>query len=207
MARTPNPKDAPVDFEDLIGGTSDEDKTTPAEPVSENAPVELTPAQRRLAEARAKKAELEAAAEAKLTADEEEFEGLTEEEIAELKALEDENAATATAIIENAPERFGHEVGKVILVHVVEDGFTEFGKVWLRGQELRIDEKAYKRTQDRFGVSWVDTHLNDPHKQFAEWKHVYVAPGPFVPRPGEVFEDSVAREDARRQGRIPASVN
>lgn len=221
MAQKPSPKDAPANFDDLLASTED---TTSPEAVSENSapdaldaildtvePAKLTPAQERLAAARAQKAELERiAAEDARRADEpddaedDEYAGLTEEEIAELKSIEDANAAQATAILDNAPDTFAPAKGKVIIVHVVEDGFTEFGRVWMRGQELHIDQAAYERTKDRNGDTWIDTLLNDPHAQYRKWGRVYVAPGPFQARPGEFFEDSLTKEDARRKGAIPA---
>lgn len=218
MAKAPNPKDAPASLDDLLADDQSESTNTA---VSENSSpdfdalldtveTKLTPAQERLAAARAQKAELEARrAEEARRADEPEFEtdeyeGLTEEEIAELKAIEDQNARITADLVENARETFAPAKGEVTIIHVVEDGFTEFGRVWMRGQELHIDEAAYKRTQDRNGDSWIDTLLNDPHEQYRRWGHVYVAPGPFKPRPGEVFDDALAQEDKRRQGKIPA---
>lgn len=225
MAKAPNPNDAPANFDDLLA-TGDTPASTSA--VSENdapdidaliAATEpakpLTPAQERLAAARAKKAEMErrAAEEAQLrdaadaAAEADEYEGLSPEEIAELKAIENETAAATAKLVENARETFVPAKGEVTVVHVVEDGFTEFGRVWMRGQELHIDQKAYERTQDRHGNSWMDSLLNDPHEQFRTWGHVYVAPGPFKPRPGEVFDDALAKEDARRGGKIPVIVS
>lgn len=226
--RKPSPKDAPADFDDLLGTPADAPAGPPA-PVSGNdeititsapvpapvtdaepaspvttaepeAPVE-TEAQKRI---RALKAELSKPIP---KAQEPIFEPevpKTAEEL-EIEELEMQVAQRNAAILEATPETFVTPEGDAVLIHVVQDGFTEFGRVWLRGQELRIGKREYARTKDRNGVSWVDTLLNDPHRQFAQWGAVFVAPGPFVPRPGEVFNDALAQEDARRKGAIPVS--
>ena len=48
--------------------------------------------------------------------------------------------------------------GDVILLHIVEDGFTAQGAVWMRGQELEFkkDTPEYRDTLDRNGKSWLD---------------------------------------------------
>lgn len=182
MATRPNPKDVPADFDDLLAASATEPVAeVPVEdiPVSENE----TPEQKRIRELEAELAKpLPEAVEAPI------FDDIakTPEQI-KIEELEAKLAERNAALLERAPERFGTEEGKVILIHVVEDGFTEFGRVWMRGQELRIDQAAYQRTKDRRGHSWVDDLLYDPNKQYEAWHHHYVSPGPFVPRPGEIF--------------------
>lgn len=216
MAKTPNPKDAPADFDAL---TQDQGEVTPAElsiapdadnfedllasaeADSGNESVELTPAQKRIAELKAQLAQpLPEEADEPVFEDEPE---LTEEE-REIKELEAQLAEREAKRLDREPVRFSAPAKEGILLHVVEDGFNQFGQIWFRGQEIVIDQAAYARTKDRHGNSWVDTLLPDPHAQYAAWGKVYVAPGPFVPRPGEVFNDSLAQEDERRRRGVPA---
>lgn len=229
MARRTNTKDtAPADdFDDLLA-SEDAAPETPAveDLVSElpeeeepeevaAAPVTMTPAQKRLADARAARARLEEearqlAAQQDVPAQDErdEYEGLTEEEIAELKAIEDGNARLAASRIENASVQYDNSqrggTGEKILIHVVRDGFTVFGDVWLRGQEMEIEvgTPAYERTKDVNGNSWLDLR-NDKAGQYARWGREYIAEGPFIPYPGEKFDDEVARADRRRNRSVP----
>lgn len=219
MAKTPNPKDAPADFDALLDAPVTEVPATPADPDSENevndfetlvstpAPEpEMTPAQKRLAVARARKAEQEALAAAAAASEADEYEGLTPDEIAELKALEGEDDAAVVAALDAEPVYTQPSAEEGTLIHVVTDGFNQFGQVWFRGQEIILSPKDYERTKDRNGVSWVDTLLHDPHAQYAKWGEIYVAPGPFSPRPGEVFADPLVTEDERRRRGVPAIV-
>jgi hypothetical protein len=120
----------------------------------------------------------------------------------EIKRLQDQVARRNAAVLE-AHDVFTPETGETQLIHVLQDGFSQFGRVWLRGQEIRIDQTAYADTKDRHGNSWLDTLLHDPHAQYARWGAVYVGPGPFKPYPGEKFEDAEAKADARRKGAAP----
>ena len=197
-------KDSAIDIDDLLASVPEE--AGPLEPKLEDesegaaAETEKTPDQLRIEELEAELAKpIEVASESLLENPEKTPEQLRIEEL-EMK-LAQRNAQ----VLENAPERFEEisEGTDIILLHVVEDGFTQFGRVWLRGQELRLTPKDYEETKDRNGVSWVDTLLNDPQAQYSRWGRVYIAPGPFQPRPGEVFNDEVSKEDARRKGAIP----
>lgn len=196
-ARKPSPKDAPVDFEDLIAA--------PDAPVSENeAPageaVEETPAQKRIREL---KEQLDKPLPTPKAREVEPDVPETPEE-REIKELESKLAVRNAKILEDAEESYRPIKGETIVIHVEMDGFTEFSRVWLRGQNIHITEQDYKRTLDRRGNSWLDTHVNDPELQYQKWGGVYIGPGEFKPRPGEApFEDAVAVEDARRQGRVP----
>lgn len=206
MAKTPNPADAPApDFDDLLGAGDTETAATvdSGNEAAASAPAEPqeTPEQRRIRELEAELAKPLVTAKDDSPVFQEEVEK-TPEQI-RIEELEAQLAVRNAQRLENAQETFVPSKGDALLIHVVEDGFTEFDRVWYRGQEIRIDAEAYKRTQDRNGDSWVDHLLNDPHAQYAKWGRVYVAPGPFVPRPGEVFDDSLVREDARRNGAVP----
>ncbi len=199
-ARKPSPKDAPVDFEDLITADIASEGTPDIATVSENSdPVSTaeTPAQRRIREL---KAELEKPIPTPSEPDEVE----ETEEDREIKELESKLAVRNAKILDEAKESYRPVSGKTIVIHVETDGFTEFGRVWLRGQNILITETDYKRTQDRNGVSWLDSYVEDPQLQYRMWGAVYIGPGEFVPRPGEEpFDDAVAKEDARRAGRVP----
>lgn len=215
-ARKPSPKDAPVDFEDLIAAPAEDLAQVPV-PVSENEGDETkfvttvedgitvlqeeTPAQRRIREL---KAELEKPIPvASDDDDDDQIEEETEED-REIKELETQLAIRNAKILDEAKERYRPAKGKVVIIHVETDGFTEFGRVWLRGQNIHIGTEDYKRTLDRNGKSWLDTMVENPSLQYQQWGAVYIGPGEFVPRPGEApFEDEVAREDARRQGKVP----
>lgn len=222
MPRRNDPKDAPADFDELLAeepaavevqGTVNDIPV--GEPEIVAAPA-LTPAQERLAAARAKAAErAAAAAEAPILTEEipdvDQFAGLTPEEIEDLKALEDEEARLNNARLaqaEKGPDTFDNSrvggTGETIVFHVLIDGVTAFGNVWYRGQEIEIEKgtAAYKRTLDKHGNSWLDI-IGDEHAQYARWGERKFGVGTFRPLPGEKFEDDLVREDARRRRTVP----
>jgi hypothetical protein len=209
----------PVDnFEDLLELTPDDVVVPTEEPPK--APVK---APARAAKAPAKKAppapedpeaarirELEAMlAEPMPSFDEPEEEPeepveLTEAEI-RIKELEDRMAKRNAIIAENAPTRYAKAGnGEKVLIHFVYDGMIAFGQNWYRGQELEFEVggETYKRTQDRNGASWLDL-ANNPNAQILRWGHHYFSPGPFVPFPGEKFDDDMVAQDARRARAVP----
>lgn len=208
MAQKKN-SDAAINIDELLGsvgaGAPEDAETqetvaeTPEVAEPEQAP-EKTPDQLRIEELEAELAKpIETVTESLQDKPEK-----TPEQI-RIEELEMKLAQRNAAVLENAPEQFEtiEDGTDVIVFHVVQDGFTAFGRVWLRGQELRLTPKHYEETKDRHGVSWVDTLLNDQNAQYDRWGTVYIAPGPFRARPGEVFNDEVAREDERRKGAIP----
>lgn len=176
MARRNDPKDAPADFDELLAeepaAVVEVQGTINDIPVGEPeivAAAELTPAQKLLADARARAAELDA-----LPAEEDPYRGLSADEIKELELLNarisradsSQNLISVTAPGELTPEqkeaedrearinnarllqaehvdRFDNSrqggTGQVILFHVVRDGVTAFGDVWYRGQEIEIE--------------------------------------------------------------------
>lgn len=221
MPRKPQakPEETPVDLDDLLA-EAEEDKPAPDddsgneeeilviedEPQEEIVEVELTPAQKRLAAARAA---LSAPAAEPVVEDEpDEYAGLSEAEIAELKRSEDILAARNAAQLVGAPDTYDNSqrggTGEKILFHVTQDGFTAFGQVWLRGQEIEVEvgTPAYERTKNALGVSWLDLR-DDLQGQYDKWRTQYIKGGPFIARPNEKFDDEVAREDQRRNRSVP----
>jgi hypothetical protein len=211
MARRNDPKDAAADFDELlaeepvaeeaVAGDVPEDET-PAEP-------ELTPAQKRLMAAREAAAALESAPDP--VGDEDPFEGLTAEQVAELKALEDKVVRANTQKLvaaERSEPRFDNSrkggTGEKILFHVVKDGFVAFGDVWYRGQEIEIEvgTAAYKRTFDKNGFTWLSI-IDDEDAQYEKWGERRIAPGEFRPRRNEIFDDELVSLDRRRGRTVP----
>lgn len=89
------------------------------------------------------------------------------------------------------------QVSPLRLIHFLSDGFTAFGNVWYRGQELEIDEEHYKETLNKSGESWLDMPKAEQMKRFGvemfaegEW-------------PFEAYEDSDAQAAEIRRGRRP----
>lgn len=225
MASTAKPKEeAPADFDDLLAevpekATTDSEPepteeilTVEGEPEEEIVEVELTPAQKRLAEAREAMRTLQQAPEPQVVTEtvpvEDPYAGLSEDEIRELKAAEDFVASETARRVLAAPAAYDNSqrggTGQKVLFHIVLDGFTAFGQVWLRGQEIEIEvgTPAYERTKNALGVSWLDL-IEDRAGQYAKWGKEYIAPGAFIPRPNEKFDDEVAREDQRRNRSVP----
>lgn len=62
-----------------------------------------------------------------------------------------------------------------ILMHVVIDGFTAFGTLWLAGQEIEVDEVHYQATLDREGNSWLDF---SEEQQISSWGVIKFVKGP-----------------------------
>lgn len=77
-------------------------------------------------------------------------------------------------------------------VHVVVSGFTAFGNVWRRGQEIVLDESHIAGSLNRNGESWLDRELANPdgRVQLGCW------PGGPTWMPGTVEHD-LARDTAR----------
>jgi hypothetical protein len=216
MPRRSTAQDAPADFDDLLADKPAEEEVTPVpdEGPAESAPADeeavLTPAMKRLLEARERAAQRAEAAVSSDPAIMDMYDGLSPEQVAELKALNDEEAQmhTAAIVADERENRYDNSqvggTGEKILFHVREDGFTAFGDVWYRGQEIEIEvgTPAYKRTFNRFGTSWLNI-INDEDAQFAKWGRRMLAPGAFVPRKGEVFEDDLVSMDRRRKRTVP----
>lgn len=89
---------------------------------------------------------------------------------------------------------------ETILFHVVEDGFSAQGVVWVRGQELEFvkDSPEYKDTLDREGNSWLDL-VGDDAAQMQRFGKIMVRPGPWPGADYEVPEASEAEAKRRRK--------
>ncbi len=115
------------------------------------------------------------------------------------------------------------EDGEVIQVHFVADGFTALGKVWYRGQDLKVTvgDDRYRETVDRKGFSWLSLRADD-FAQIDRWGKVFFHEGPWRGRPyrdgaGSFEElkgaqpptvdelDEVQRLEQARQGAAPRS--
>ncbi len=90
----------------------------------------------------------------------------------------------------------------VILIHVVEDGFSTNSKVWYRGQELEFlpGSAQYEATQDRNGASWLDF---TEREQMRAWGRVMFRPGPW---PGDAYDVAVAARAEQERSRIPPTL-
>lgn len=100
------------------------------------------------------------------------------------------------------PEKASHDGdspvatdGSVLLIHILEDGFTAHGQVWYRGQEIEytVGEQVYEDTKDRRGNTWLNW---DDATQMRNWGKVNFRRGPW---PGGLYEDprAAAAELAR----------
>lgn len=115
--------------------------------------------------------------------------------------------ATSTAQPPPARPRAG-TAGKAqraepILIHFLEDGFTAFGQVWYRGQELEVAKpsKHYDLTVDRTGASWLD--LVGPAgemEQARRYGRIMFRAGPW---PGDSHDDPEAAAAERKRRRQP----
>lgn len=91
--------------------------------------------------------------------------------LAKKRALENEQAAQTYETASSA---------NVVIIHILEDGFTVNGEICYRGRELHFDRDgmAYKQTLDRNGVSWLDL-ADDTDAQFERWGSMKFASGPW----------------------------
>lgn len=69
------------------------------------------------------------------------------------------------------------EAPETILIHFVAEGFSAFGHVWSKGQELeiKVPSPEYSRTCDINGDSWLRV---PPEDQAVRWGEVKFMPGP-----------------------------
>lgn len=228
-----NPKDEPVDFDDLLaldagspevaseapkaaqpatqdppqGDPDDAPEPTPDAPTPAPSTSPNSPTTEETPEQRRIR-ELEAALAAPLpTAESEpEAEEKTEEQ-RYIEELEHRLAQRNTQILESAPERFIEDSGpgQKVLIHFLEDGFMGFGQIWSKGQEIEVvvGSDAWKRSVDSQGKSWLDLR-NDLSGQRKRYGKIMFAEGPYAWREGEEFDVTVAKADARRGRRVPA---
>ena len=117
-----------------------------------------------------------------------------------IRDLQDQLARKKAQEIENAADAFDKvlDEDEVVVIHIVEDGFTFGGRVWYRGQEIQfpVDGEAYEQTLDRNGDSWLD---NGDYEQVALWGSVKFRKGPW---PGKQA-DQVSPEERRRANAAP----
>lgn len=152
---TPDPAELLADYPPADEPAEAEPEAEPeaeseAEPEAVAEP-ELTPEQRRIAELEARLAELQ---------------------VASLSAhLADDPRAKPA---EDGPA----ETGEPIVIHVVGNGFTAWGKTWYLGQqiELRRGDPTYQETCDRTGASWLDM---DENSQIDKYGEVMFRAGPW----------------------------
>lgn len=203
-----DPKDQPVDFDDLLSLVNEEPETAPTqapEPAQDSQPVAVPAPIEDEEDARI--AALKAALAAPMPEVHVQDAPLTPKQ-REIQELEDQLARRNAIIAENSPLEYVTPTGngETIVIHVVQDGFIALGEVWFRGQELEfeIGSAAHRATFNTLGISWVDI-AGDLQAQYKRWGKQYLAVGPFIPRPGETFDDEVARSDARRNRAVPFS--
>lgn len=65
-----------------------------------------------------------------------------------------------------------------VLIHFVDDGFTAFGSIWYRGQELAVkrDSDHWNESVDTKGASWLDLTEADQQRRYGR---VYFREGPW----------------------------
>ncbi len=78
--------------------------------------------------------------------------------------------------------------GEEIVIHFVNDGLSVLGKIWCRGEEIRIvkGSTTYQETVDRLGNSWLDLRDN-PQGQETRWGQEKFRAGPW---PGLSLEEA-----------------
>lgn len=83
-----------------------------------------------------------------------------------------------------------------VIIHFLEDGFTFFGEIWYRGQELKFaDLKEVDLTRDMTGKSWLAL---TEQQQVIRYGRVMFRRGawPYAP-----YEDAEAAKAERDRGR------
>lgn len=90
---------------------------------------------------------------------------------------------------------------ETVLFHVREDGFTAWGQIYYRGQELEVihGSRAWRATCDRNGDSWVAL-VDNSVEQTKRWGKVMLAPGPWT---GAAWPEGPAADAEARRGRKP----
>lgn len=88
-------------------------------------------------------------------------------EIRDLKDKLAKKKASETVSADQAYE-LASERDDVIVIHILEDGFTVNGEICYRGRELTFIKggRAYEQTKDRDGKTWLDLDLD---AQFERW--------------------------------------
>lgn len=136
-----------------------------------NKDAVLTPDQLELEELRAQLAELRAQqeqAESKVVDHKPIPEDQLTPEQREIRNLKDQ-LARRNGKDDRVEEHFENSEGGIV-VHFIADGLTSNNRVFYRGQEVTFGPEAYKQTQDRFGVSWLDLTEEEQYERFKEVK-------------------------------------
>lgn len=99
------------------------------------------------------------------------------------------------------------DTARTILIHFLEDGFTAWGQVWYRGQEVEIavPSKHYDLTKGIDGVSWLDDLLGPQNemRQARRWGRVMFREGPW---PGDPWNDATAQQAEAARRRQPPTL-
>ncbi len=134
----------------------------------------------------------------------------------ELRDLRDKMAQRRALEAEQAAPTYDDATGAdVILIHVLEDGFTINGEVCYRGREIEFVKggRAYEQTKNRFGVTWLDMTEEEQYKRWGK-QNFGLGKWPFRPLSqltlkdlpeGSTAEDlaSVKRAAAKNDRRAP----
>lgn len=211
MAEKKNTGDEPVDFDDLLNLTADDEPSSEsgAEMVPNETEMGITPGADAESIEDARIRELREALAAPLPDFSTKSDVPLTPKQREIQELEDQLAKRNAIIAESTPLQYVISgTGETILVHVVLDGFIALGEVWYRGQELEfeIGSPAHRQTFNSKGESWLDL-AGDLQAQYDRWGKQYLAVGPFVGLRGEKFDDEVARSDARRGRAVPLIIS
>lgn len=97
---------------------------------------------------------------------------LTQEELAAREAAHQAALRTAAAL-DRAEVQYVPAEGETITIHFVEDGFTKFGVVWYRGQEITLGP-SHPRWRD--AVDWI---MLDDRAQMQRYGRVLFRRGPW----------------------------
>lgn len=91
-------------------------------------------------------------------------------------------ALAAAAKFEQAPERILPASGQTMVIHMVDDGLTAFGRVWYRGQEIEIGPDHPRWPE---AVNWI---MLSRFEQLERWGKHYFDFGPWPGRRSYVEE-------------------
>lgn len=123
------------------------------------------------------------------------YDELTAEEKAARDQQHQQSLAANAAFAAQEPEEIVPVAGDNVVIHFVDDGFTAFGKVWLRGNQLSIGP-SHPRWPD--AVRWITL---TPPEQFERYGKQYFAPGPVQRQ--ESAREQWLQVEARRHMRPP----
>lgn len=105
------------------------------------------------------------------------------------RELQHRQALAANAALEAQPLPDFQPSPAGVTIHFVDDGFTAFGNVWLRGQQLSI---APDHPQWEYARSWITLTAE---QQMARYGKHYFSPGP------QPYQEGQAEQFAQVEGR------